>query len=435
MSGVSATLDPSPGRLPDPERSAVSRAPALRRFARGVRRRHIAQSVVAAVLRWGLLLALPWVLVAWWLPWYRSTLTTACLAALAGVSAYSAVRALWQSRRALHTFEHASLRDAAAKAKDGTEAAASPGATLVADELRTWAELDADARSVTASQRGMLHWLERDLHDRLGPEVRRALAQSARPTLGRWRWLVPVLLMLLLAWLLATLLAPWWDGALGGRADQPRAGGGSGSSQAGAGASDTSEGDGSEGDGSGDSQPDGPPEQGQPVDAPPSNPPQPDPAAGDEATPPEVPPLLEVDDDRHFVLPDFVGDGPTRRARMHVAEMERARLSGGSSAPSSGPQMAQARTESRQGGAAGGGAAGGGAAAPPPPPDFERAAERAVRSRHVPEAERGIVRRFFDRLRQRAKQVSAPAGDGQENAPEQKLEAKTGKTDKTGGGR
>jgi hypothetical protein len=42
----------------------------------------------------------------------------------------------------------------------------------------------------------------------------------------------------------------------------------------------------------------------------------------------------------------------------------------------------------------------------PPPPlraDFERAAEAAQRARHVPPAERPMVRRFFDALREAAK--------------------------------
>ncbi|MBX3463021.1 MAG: hypothetical protein KF830_07610 [Planctomycetes bacterium] len=83
-------------------------------------------------------------------------------------------------------------------------------------------------------------------------------------------------------------------------------------------------------------------------------------------------------------MPEFVGDGPTRRVRMHAAELER--RGGAAPQPTAG--------------------AGPGEAPSPPAPTpaaFERAAEAAQRARHVPAEERPMVQRFFTLLREAAK--------------------------------
>ncbi|GAB4149683.1 MAG: hypothetical protein Fur0037_18040 [Planctomycetota bacterium] len=91
---------------------------------------------------------------------------------------------------------------------------------------------------------------------------------------------------------------------------------------------------------------------------------------------PEPPaPLLPAESERHGVVPDFVGDGPARRAMIEAAAVPGA----GGAAPSRTLPARRVEAEAES---------------------FRRAAEKAVRSRHVPEAERPIVRRFFELLRQ-----------------------------------
>ena len=113
--------------------------------------------------------------------------------------------------------------------------------------------------------------------------------------------------------------------------------------------------------------------------------PTPEPEAGvDPTNPGEVPPLIDLPDDQRFVVPEFIGDGPTRRARMRAAELEELANSG--SAQSSGVATTADPNQPKRS-----------------EPDFERAAEAALRSRYVPPAERAMVRRFFEKLRQKAK--------------------------------
>ena len=72
--------------------------------------------------------------------------------------------------------------------------------------------------------------------------------------------------------------------------------------------------------------------------------------------------------------------------RAHVAEV------GGGAKPAGPPPSQRAGA--------------GGATPPPPEPQqvqFDRAAERARQARHVPEAERAMVRRFFALLREASK--------------------------------
>lgn len=354
---------------------AAVRGPALRRFVRRLRLRQVAAHALGTTLRWGLLLSLPWVAVAWLVPWWRAQVTTLVLVVLALLCGAAALRAWWRTRRIVRAL--------------GRRLVSGDGRVqLVQDELLTWFEFDRRAHRDAAfdvRQRAMLEWLERDLHGRLQPEVSRAMAVAMRPRLGRWRWLVPVLLLLLLAWWIAALFAPTWPGLLGGRRDQQTSGaGGEPQDQPGPRPGDQPGGDLPE---PGDTQPD---ESGTP-EAPPDRPepgsaanPRIDESGGLESPAPvEVPPLLELDSDRRFVLPDFIGDGPTRRARMHAAELEQR---AGGAPPPDRPAGTAATPDT----------------ATPPPIDFDRAAERAQRARNVPPAEREIVQRYFESLRRRA---------------------------------
>jgi hypothetical protein len=113
--------------------------------------------------------------------------------------------------------------------------------------------------------------------------------------------------------------------------------------------------------------------------APPEADPTQDPESG---PPPELPPealILDPPVQDEVVVPAFVGEGEGRKTTATAAGLDEARPDpGGPSGAGSGraPQ-----------------------AGPPEPPDptaaFERAAESALRSRHVPLEERAFVRRWF----------------------------------------
>jgi hypothetical protein len=89
--------------------------------------------------------------------------------------------------------------------------------------------------------------------------------------------------------------------------------------------------------------------------------------------------LPNLDD---FLVPHFVGAGPSAPARAHVAEL-----------PEGGPPPAGAQAQSGGTGAEG--------TPPQDDADFERAVERALRSRHVPPDETPFVRRWFEVLAER----------------------------------
>jgi hypothetical protein len=247
----------------------------------------------------------------------------------------------------------------------------------------TWLEFDAHKHDAGGHRQSMLTWLEQDAEQRLLPHRRRALALVARPQLGRWRMLLPIVLLLLITWLLAVWLAPPWDGAIGGRPDEPQAGGSGGATGAG--------GAGGAGGASSDSpipQPTPGAQAKQEASTDQSDEPSPDVQMPSEQSsssqpddPSEIPPLIDLPGDQNFVVPDFIGDGPTRRARMHAAELEE-QAGGGASATESRLTESSGRNATK-----------------PTKPDFERAAEAARRSRHVPPVERAMVRRFFDKLR------------------------------------
>lgn len=335
-------------------------APALRRFAASLRWWRAAGSALSAAFRWGLLLALPLVACAWASP-DAAVYASILVAVLLGVVALlTGLASWWRSRR----------RPANWRA-DGAGGA-------FHDELLTWLELDR--RGASAVRAGMFGWLEREVHARLQPHRRDAARAAARLHLGRWRWLCVPLAMLLLAWLLSGWFVPPWQGAVGGGESRP-SGASSGVGEVAVGAVGVrvepaapapSE----------DDRPDAPDAPAS-LDAPPADDGQAPPA--DESEDP--PPLLDLPDDRRFVLPDYIGDGPTRRARMHVAELAQP-----------GPVGAPARAARSRGDAF--------RARPEAPVDaveFDRALEKAQRSRHVPAAERAIVRRFFESLQRQGK--------------------------------
>ncbi|MCU0863357.1 MAG: hypothetical protein MUC36_06175 [Planctomycetes bacterium] len=333
------------------------RAARLLAFAASLRRRHRRGAATFAALRTGLLLAVPVLPLAWLVPDWRLPLVL-------GAGTATALAALLAARRAAGLADAALLRSAE-PATAGAELA------VLGDELGTW--LEAHRRGERTAMTG---WLTSAIDDQLPQVPRQQLAPIGRRSLGGLLWLLPLLLLALLAMLLAELLAPPWPGALGGRPrDLPTAGGAGGGEAPGPG-----------GAGGGDSEPDEAPPP-EPKEPPAEKPPAAEPPAPEAAAvppPDERPPLLDLPTQQRFLVPEFIGEGPTRRVRMHAAELEQG-------AP---PPTAVARPS------------GDGAPAPVPPPqveEFVRAAEAAQRARHVPPAERAIVQRFFTALREVAK--------------------------------
>jgi hypothetical protein len=222
---------------------------------------------------------------------------------------------------------------------------------VLADELATWVEQGRRAAEPMAEWLGRA--LEGDLAAVPDPEVRRL----GRRRLGRLRYLLPLCVVLLLAWWLRFWPSP--VPGMGGGANGP---GG------------VKQGEG-KGGGAGAQQP-----QGQR----PQLPPPPEPKQKQDEPPPVKPeppaPVLPLPQDRQFVVPQFIDDGPSRRELAHVAEVPEG----------SGNAAGQVQR------------AGGGAEkqADRPDTDFQRAEERALRLRHVPEAERPMVERFFGHLRE-----------------------------------
>jgi hypothetical protein len=361
--------------------TAMSHGSALRRFAKGLRWRHVFSCTVGAGIRWGLLLALPLLLLAWIRPDVLRPALIVCIAILLPTMLLAAVRSWWHGRQ---TFS--ALRQSLSGS--GTEIAA------LHDELQTWLEIDdlrasPAAAASSADRASMLRWLEKDVQQRLAPHRKRALAAVTLPRLGRWRWLLPVVFSLLLLWLVALWVAPPWSGAIGGFANQPEAGNDDGQGGSGFGPDANPEGtppaDGRKGEEPQSPSKDDPGDQSGDQPEPQPTVPTPEPEANVAPTDPgEVPPLIDLPDDQRFVVPEFIGDGPTRRARMHAAELEE-QANAGSRSSSAAASAADPNQPNRS------------------EPDFERAAEAALRSRYVPPAERAMVRRFFEKLRQKAK--------------------------------
>ncbi|MBL8751227.1 MAG: hypothetical protein JNK78_18870 [Planctomycetes bacterium] len=331
----------------------------LLRFAARLRRRHVRGASLEAGQRAALLVALPVIGVMWAFPANR----TVVAASFVVVVAIAALRA---ALRARHT---ATARLLFVGADPGVQVG------VVGDELSTWLDRRADARADAS----MLAWLRRDVAARLPSVPRRAVARAGRRGLGRVRRLLPFVVLLLLCWLLVEWLQPPWPGLLGGGGSRPLPSGSSSGGGGGAGGEPRRGGEG-----------DRPPETEPPPRRSDERPQEPPPRVPDTGDEPEVKPpvaeapLLELPDQQRFVVPEFVGDGPTRRARTFAAEIER----GGAEAPRTG-----------------GGNGGDPDAAPPPSQreTFERAAEAAQRARNVPPEEQPMVRRFFRLLQERAK--------------------------------
>jgi len=205
----------------------------------------------------------------------------------------------------------------------------------------------------------MRAWLERDLAASIpmlasGVGARRLVGVPVRP-------LRSLLVLLALLYLLGFVLPPLPDGVL------PMGSGAMGGA-AGAG-------------------PGGAPEpivaQASPPDAQeeaPADPPAPESEPPPTTLPPEA--LIAAPETRDaVVVPSFVGDGAGTVQKSAVVDVESAPPAAGGSA--AGP---------KRGGSGGGGEP---EISTPEDPDFRRAAEQAMRSRHVPPAERAFVERWF----------------------------------------
>jgi hypothetical protein len=344
---------------------------ALRQFVAGLRWRHAFGRCCSAGLRASLLASVPVVLVAWLLPAKLAVVALVAIVLVASSMLLGYVLAWLRGRKVL-----SAIRESLSMGGGGM--------LTLSDELVTWLEFaqHEDGRPV-AVDAGMLRWLERDVHDRLDPNRRGVLRAVTRPRLGRWRWLVPAIVLLLLVWLLAAFITPPWSGALGGKPNQTVSGIGSGGAPS-QGEADEQLPSSSKQEEVAQEQPE---EQSQPEE--PSSLPPPDTQDDSASTPDdpnEIPPLIDKPEEQRFVVPDFIGDGPTRRALMHAAELDE--------------QVGKQNVSPQQLQAA---ASGDPAAAQVLRMEFERARERALRSRHVPAVERAMVRRFFDSLQVKAK--------------------------------
>jgi hypothetical protein len=344
------------GVLPPADDALIAR---LLAFAARLRRRHVWGAAGHAAAGSVLVLAVPIVPLLWLLPAWRWPL-------LGGLTAVVLARA------ALAAFRARGLADAALLRAADPESALDAGSlAVVGDELGTW--LEAHRRG---QRNAMTSWLLREVDAQLPQLPARQLSRIGRRSLGGLWWLLPLLLLLLLAWLLSALLAPPWPGALGGAPrDLPNANGDGDGGAEGPGPGDAGRGNGD--------QP-APPPRPRPESEPPTAavppagepPPQPPPA--------EPAPLLDLPEQQRFLVPEFLGDGPTRRVRMHAVELEQG-----------APQP-----ERRQSSAFG---------TPPPPrpqpspEEFARAAEAALQARAVPAAERPLVARYFQALREAAR--------------------------------
>ena len=234
----------------------------------------------------------------------------------------------------------------------------------LADMLLAWNEAAESGKSQTR----MGAWLGEFLGREFDALPKGAERSWTRRGIGAARYFVPVAVALLLFWWLRPEVAmPWFgmggaslaQGEGGRRGEDPGGGGssiGAPSSQQGAPPTESP-----------------PPESGEPEREP------------DGPEPPTEPPapFLDVPAQAQVVVPEFTRDGPTRRALAQQATV--GSEAGGGAAPArqtstgsgdqerSDPQAARER--------------------------FERAAEKALQSRRVPERERPIVKSFFDALR------------------------------------
>jgi hypothetical protein len=225
----------------------------------------------------------------------------------------------------------------------------------LADRLLTYAGLRAQREVARPAMRA---WFEADLDRSLAAIPAEQCARVGWRGLGRIRYAIPLLVLLLLMRLLAPTLPPIAPsgprtserGSSGGR-DAP---------------------------GPGNSRP-------QPPDAAPNQPPpaaetEPSPPPGESPSGPPAPLLTGLGAEDALVVPEFIGEGEGRRARARSAEIGDDAAGGGR--PPQGVGRGEAQPAPRQ-------------------RDYEQAREQALRARHVPENERQFVRRYFEALVQR----------------------------------
>ena len=311
------------------EVGSLSPEQCLAAFAGRLQRRHARMAAVRAVLR----TFLPWGALGGVALWFDPR---AAAVLGAGGLLLAAVAGLWAARRRVpHHLLLAGVQDA----------------PEVQDALGTWLE----RRTGTTTSPMVSAWLAEDLWHRASSMPARAWSHVGQRPLGAVRWLLPLLVLLLWGRFLVDGIQLPLPGAGGGAVSGAGAGGNAGQGQQ-----------------PGGSRPELP--------EPPPVAPEPPPTEEPEPPPPEPDPLLQLPPQEQYVVPQFVGDGPSRKALAERAEVE---MGGGSSSrPEPRPAGAGAEPEPR-----------------PAPHDYQRAAERAERARNVPVEERPVVRRFFDLLR------------------------------------
>lgn len=253
----------------------------------------------------------------------------------------------------------------------------------------------------------MAAWLERMLVEDLAALPRWYSRRDIRRRLRPLRVLVPLLVAVLILRALAPKDRPHEHGLplAGVTLPDPRSGSGAGEDTGGAGESAPSGGAADQGG----SQPPPPepespeeqapdPQTPDPIPPPETPDPQPTPPEPDDPQPDEpetaapppstgLPPpsMTDVEREDVFVIPSFIGEGPSETGEAHVAR------AGDGSQDGTPAQSAPGTPQPR------------GAASPDDVPEdvFERAVETALQSRHVRPDERAMVRRWFEQLRGR----------------------------------
>ena len=234
------------------------------------------------------------------------------------------------------------------------------GGQAMGDLLLAWQESAAGA-----GEPAMRAWLGDLLARKVDALPRDAERSWVAVGLGPARYLVPAAVALMLLWWMRPSTPMPWFG-LGAQAQSGPSGAGGG-------------GQSGQGDGEPDEPQDAPRDQGtsqkQEETPPPEEPQEP---FGPEPAPA---PFVDLPAEAAVVVPEFTRDGPTRRAMAQQA------LTGADEGPGAAPRAS---------------ASGAGpltAIDAPKPEDFERAKEKALQSRRIPERERAMVRSFFDALR------------------------------------
>lgn len=307
------------------------------RFLKDVGTKNLLQVLRQVVARWGLALGVAVVIVHLLLP----SLAMPALIAAGVFLAAAAGRTVWKQRLRIHELDRRlELRD----------------------RLATWAGL---SRRGEVGRTPMAAWLTDDLAERIGaiPQPDRHAAVHRR--VGVMRYLLPVLILLLVVELVAMFdedpPPPPPPPAIAFFGPDPGEGGSGGG---GGGADQQPEPDPDQTGGQQQRQP-----QGLPLPTPPPEGPPPAPELANPV------PDLELRDE--FAVPHFVGEGETRRQLARQARMAENPPPAVGTGGTAGPDQE-----------------------PPDEKDFERAYERALQSRYVPEYERPFLRRYFRILRE-----------------------------------